>query len=221
MTGIWLGIETTSRLGGVALVSGGEVLSESLLPVGAFHSEKLLPAVASALVSAGIEGKHLEGIGVSRGPGSYTGLRIGTATANGLSAGWGVPLRGVSTLRAMASLLPEGPVLCCVRARAGEVFAGAFASPDPLSHEIIPQGLYTSKDLFDLTLGHMFTATGSGRTELPRGEHLSWASPVLDTPRPSAVAVAAATIAKSLGFQECIEPLYLRGFNERVGIGSV
>ncbi len=221
MTGIWLGIETTSRLGGVALVSGGEVLSESLLPVGAFHSEKLLPAIASALGSAGIAGKDLQGIGVSRGPGSYTGLRIGTATANGLSAGWGVPLRGVSTLRAMAALLPEGPVLCCVRARAGEVFAGAFASPDPLSDEIIPQGLYASKDLFHRTLGHRFTATGSGRIELPRGEHLSWASPVLDTPRPSAVAVASAITARSLGFQECIEPLYLRGFNERVGIGFV
>jgi tRNA A37 threonylcarbamoyladenosine modification protein TsaB len=49
LTGTWLGIDTTSILGGVALVGDGELLMETILPVRAFHSEKLLPAVAEIM----------------------------------------------------------------------------------------------------------------------------------------------------------------------------
>lgn len=216
MTGTWLGIETTSNLGGVALVENGDILIESILPVRAFHSEKLLPAVSEIMESSGVTGSDLAGIGVSIGPGSYTGLRIGTATALGLSAGWGVPVKGISTLRVIASLLPEGPVLCCIRARAGELFAGAFASPDPVSRELIQQGLYSSEEIHRLTAGKEYAAAGSGRTELRSAPGIRWASALLDAPRPSSVAVCASAAAGSEGFDGNLEPLYLRGFNQRI-----
>ncbi|MBN1433295.1 tRNA (adenosine(37)-N6)-threonylcarbamoyltransferase complex dimerization subunit type 1 TsaB, partial [Candidatus Fermentibacterales bacterium] len=87
---MWLGIETTGRHGGVALVGDdGDLVLERILSVEAFHSEKVLPAVAALLEEAGAEGPELSGIGVCTGPGSYTGVRIGIATATGLSRGWG------------------------------------------------------------------------------------------------------------------------------------
>lgn len=216
MTGTWLGIDTSSILGGVALVKNGELIMESILPVRAFHSEKLLPAVSELMESSGIKGEDLNGIGISQGPGSYTGLRIGIATALGLSAGWGVPVKGVSTLRVISNLLPGGPVLCCIRARACELFAGAFSSPDPSSAEIIHQGLYSSAELQKLIAGSEYYAAGSGRTELPPSGSIRWASPFLDNPRPSSAAFCAASLAEEEGFDKELEPLYLRGFNERI-----
>ena len=217
MTGIWLGIDTTSAVGGVALLSEGELLMESILPVKALHSEKLLPAISELMRSSGTDGRDLAGIGVSRGPGSYTGLRIGIATALGLSAGWKVPVKGVSTLRVIVSALPDGPVLGCIRARTGEVFAGSFLSPDPSSPEIIPQGLYTSERLAELIEDRVYSAAGSGRTELPGLEGLKWTSSLLDHPRPSLAAVCASITADAQGFDGKLEPLYLREFNQKTG----
>lgn len=214
MTGYWLGIDTASILGGAALLHNGEIVMESILPVKSFHSEKLLPAVSALMESAGIRGEDLSGIGVSIGPGSYTGLRIGVATALGLSAGWEVPLKGISTLRTIASALPEGRVLTCMRARAGEVFAGAFESPDPLSPEIIPQALYSSEAIEEMISGQEFYSAGSGRTEISAA-NLRWTSPLLDNSRPSLAAACACACAAHNGFDETVEPLYLRGFNQK------
>lgn len=203
-------------MGGVALVKDGEVLAETLLAVRALHSEVLLPAVSELMDSSGVKGTELSGIGVSLGPGSYTGLRIGIATALGLSTGWGVPLKGVSTLRVIAAGMGGGPVLSCIKARNGEVFAGSFQSPDPSSPEIVPQGLYTSKKLLELSAGIDYIAVGSGRTELSPRDNLKWASVHLDSPKPSMAALCASLTSDREGFDEKIEPLYLRSFNQRI-----
>lgn len=219
MTGIWLGIDTTSKTGGVALLRDGELIAESILPVMAFHSEKLLPAVSRLLDSSGISGCEMAGIGVSAGPGSYTGLRIGAATAMGLSAGWKVPMKGVSSLRVLAASVPHGrPVLSCIRARQGEVFAGVFQSPDPLSVEMVASGIYSTGELLELLNGD-YTAVGSGRREMIRCEkmNLHWAPEILDHPRPAIAALCASADAAAHGFDKNIDPLYLREFNQRTG----
>ncbi len=215
LSGIWLGIDTTSSMGGVALLKDGVLLTESVLPVTGFHSEKILPAVERALKESGISGRDLSGIGVSLGPGSYTGLRIGLSTVIGLSVGWEVPIKGVSTLRIIAASLPEGPVLSCIRARTGEVFAGAFSSPDPLSREVIPQSLYSAEELERLVSNRSFSAAGSGRSEISC-PGLKWVSPLLDYPRSSLVAACACSLADRDGFDRDIEPMYLREFNQRI-----
>jgi tRNA threonylcarbamoyladenosine biosynthesis protein TsaB len=216
LSGIWLGIDTTSSLGSVALLGDGKLLTEFVLPVMGFHSEKILPAVETALRESGTAGPDLSGIGISLGPGSYTGLRIGLSTALGLSAGWDVPLKGVSTLRVIASSLPEGTVLACIRARKAEVFAGAFFSPDPLSDEIVPQSLYSAVQLEKLLAGRTFSAAGSGRSEISIST-VRWTNPLFDHPRASAVAACAFSLAERDGFDDEIEPMYLREFNQRIG----
>ncbi len=216
MTGTWLGIDTTASPGGVALVADGMILMESILPVRALHSEKLLPAVSQLMGSLDISGEELSGIAISAGPGSYTGLRIGIATAMGLAAGWGVSVKGVSTLRTIVSALPETAVLGCVKARRGEVFAGGFHSSNPLSREIVPQGLYSADELTRLLQGGTFLAVGTGRQELPDIPGILWANPLMDCPRPSLTAFCGALLAAENGFDDTVEPLYLREFNQRI-----
>jgi tRNA threonylcarbamoyladenosine biosynthesis protein TsaB len=130
-----LGIETSSRHGGVAIIGEDRVLCEAVLSVEVTHSERLLPAVDRALDEAGITLEGLGGIAVSIGPGSFTGLRIGLSTAKGLAYATGLPLVGVPTLEAMAWTLPAARWQVCpvLDARKQEVYAALFR------HE--PEGL--------------------------------------------------------------------------------
>jgi tRNA threonylcarbamoyladenosine biosynthesis protein TsaB len=82
-----LGIETSTRQGGVAIIGEDRVLCETVLNVEVTHSERLLPAVDRALGEARITLEGLGGIEVSIGPGSFTGLRIGLS----LPRAWRMP----------------------------------------------------------------------------------------------------------------------------------
>lgn len=123
-----LGIETSTRHGGVAIIGEDRVLCETVLSVEATHSERLLPAVDRALAEAQITLDGLGGIAVSIGPGSFTGLRIGLSTAKGLAYATGLPLVGVPTLEAMAWALPAARWQVCpvLDARKQEVYAALF-----------------------------------------------------------------------------------------------
>lgn len=213
---IWLGIESSARQGGVALVRGSVVLAELLVPVTADYSEKVLPAVEELLARTGVSPEDIGGIGVSVGPGSYTGLRIGSATAMGIARGWNRPAKGVPTLRALALAAPEDrPVLACARARDGEVFASAYMGKQPFCPELFPPGVYTAKavarrvaDLEDMV------GVGSGRSEL-KPDTVRWLHPSMDMPRPSAVAVIGAELTRRKGPDHHIQPLYLRSFGQK------
>ena len=125
-----LGIETSSRHGGVAIIGEDRVLCEAVLSVEVTHSERLLPAVDRALDEARITLEGLGGIAVSIGPGSFTGLRIGLSTAKGLAYATGLPLVGVPTLEAMAWTLPAARWQVCpvLDARKQEVYEIGRAS---------------------------------------------------------------------------------------------
>lgn len=96
-----LAIETSTSLLGVALVRGREVLWEKTLDEPRAHSRLLLPMCVSALESAGHKAKDLSAIAVSEGPGSFTGLRIGFATAQGLAMGQGIRIVPVPTFEVL------------------------------------------------------------------------------------------------------------------------
>lgn len=95
------------------------------------HAVRLLPLAREAMGRAGVGWSGVERIAVGTGPGTFTGLRIGVATARGLARGLGIPLVGVSTLHSLA-LNAIGPsvgchgVLAAVDARRGEVFAAGW-----------------------------------------------------------------------------------------------
>jgi tRNA threonylcarbamoyladenosine biosynthesis protein TsaB len=112
----------------VAIVGEDRVLCETVLNVEVTHSERLLPAVDRALGEARVALDALDGIAVSIGPGSFTGLRIGLSTAKGLAYATGLPLVGVPTLEAMAWALPAARWQICpvLDARKQEVYAALF-----------------------------------------------------------------------------------------------
>lgn len=97
-----LGLESSGRTGGVALVDEQGVRVTAMVTSRALYSQRLLPSVDWALERVGASVKDLKGIAVSLGPGSFTGLRVGLSTAKGLALAHSVPLVGVPTLEALA-----------------------------------------------------------------------------------------------------------------------
>jgi tRNA threonylcarbamoyladenosine biosynthesis protein TsaB len=90
------------------------------------HASELMPAVAEAMESAGVEWRDLDAIAVGVGPGTFTGLRIGIATARALATAARLPLRRVSSLAVLAAGIDAPLRLPLIDARRGEVFAALF-----------------------------------------------------------------------------------------------
>jgi tRNA threonylcarbamoyladenosine biosynthesis protein TsaB len=119
-----LGIDTATATGSVALLDGEQVVGEYLLNIQATHSERLIPALVLVLEDAGWSGKTIDGIAVATGPGSFTGLRIGVATAKALAYTWQKPLIGITVLEGLAFQVGFAAhwVSSLVDARHGEVY---------------------------------------------------------------------------------------------------
>lgn len=96
-----LAIESSTSLVGVAASAGGETLFEGFLAEPKVRSCLLLPLCVEALLAAGLKPTDLSAVAVSTGPGSFTGLRIGCATAQGLAHAWKIPVAPVPTFRVL------------------------------------------------------------------------------------------------------------------------
>ncbi len=127
-----LALDTSHQAGGAALVRGEQILAELLLNLPVTHSRRLLDALDFVLERAGVAKGELQGLAVTLGPGFFTGLRIGLATAQGLALGLGIQVAGVSSLRllARAAVGSKGTIWAVADARRGLVYAAAFA-PGP------------------------------------------------------------------------------------------
>jgi tRNA threonylcarbamoyladenosine biosynthesis protein TsaB len=125
-----LTIDTSTRLGTVATIDGARVLCALCSEVPTAHAERLLELVGSALSRASWSLSDLELIACGMGPGSFTGVRVGMATAKGLAAASATPLVGVVSLEAMAEaarrLHGTQPVIALLDAKKSEVFAAAY-----------------------------------------------------------------------------------------------
>ena len=108
-----LGLETSEAWGGVALCQKQTGLGKVTLEEPLRHAEALLPALERLLAECGVEKEGIELVSVNRGPGSFTGLRIGIATAKGLCQSLGVPLVGVEGTAAYRARV-AGEALVCV-----------------------------------------------------------------------------------------------------------
>jgi tRNA threonylcarbamoyladenosine biosynthesis protein TsaB len=125
-----LAVDTTTARGSLALVTDQGVAAESRSTTQEGHSRWLLAAVARTLEELGLEARDLDGFAVTVGPGSFTGLRVGMSSVQGLALGAGAPCVGVSSLDLLGLAGAGGAptVLALVDAQRGEVFGGVYDS---------------------------------------------------------------------------------------------
>jgi tRNA threonylcarbamoyladenosine biosynthesis protein TsaB len=132
-----LGLDTsTSAASACVLRSDGEAFEVAPPPERLqgrpAHASELMPAVADVMARAGVGWGDLDAIAVGVGPGSFTGLRIGVATARALASAGGLPLRPVSSLAALAAGIEAPLRLPLIDARRGELFAGLYEEHEQL-----------------------------------------------------------------------------------------
>jgi tRNA threonylcarbamoyladenosine biosynthesis protein TsaB len=135
-----LGIDTATAAASVALIEDGKLVAEEIhtnagqsldgkaSQTRGNHAEIVLPLIQSILTRASVVASDLSGIAVSIGPGSFTGLRIGLATAKGIAYECALPLVGVSTLHANAARVTgfDGMICSLLDARKSEVYFALF-----------------------------------------------------------------------------------------------
>jgi tRNA threonylcarbamoyladenosine biosynthesis protein TsaB len=133
-----LALDTATEKGSLALVAHDRVLMEYTLESHGTYLTRLMPGVAALLTNTGRELADLAAVAVSVGPGNFTGLRIGLATAKTLAWSLGLPLVPVPTMEVLAAQFPfyPHPIGVVMDAKRGEVFWGLFRCPEDL-----PQGL--------------------------------------------------------------------------------
>lgn len=154
---ILLALDTATLTASAAVVrvvpgAAPEVLAEgdAATGPGGNASERLMPLIAELMERAGLQMADLDAIAVGAGPGSFTGLRIGLATAKGLAFAAKKPLWLVSSLGALAWSMDEAgtalrvPVL---DARRGELFAGFYRLEDGVPRAVVPERVMPPADL--------------------------------------------------------------------------
>ncbi len=205
-----LGIDTSSRRGSVALLDGSRVLGGLAVDGDQDHSRALLPAIERLLGAAGRLVGDLDALAVAVGPGSFTGLRVGLATAQGLALAMGRPCLGVDVLWAWARHEPARPLAVLLDAFRGEVLGAVFEG----EREVVRRTLAAPGAFLEhVPVGALVAGGGAElhaealRRARP-GLELSGRSPEL------AAAVAALGLAAAEaggeGRPEDLRPLYLR-----------
>jgi tRNA threonylcarbamoyladenosine biosynthesis protein TsaB len=126
-----LNIETSTRNCSVALSkNGATIICKEIAEIGFSHAEKLHVFIEEIIKEAKINFSDLKAIAVSKGPGSYTGLRIGVSSAKGLCYALDIPLISVDTLKVLASqvVVENGLIIPMIDARRMEVYSAIFDS---------------------------------------------------------------------------------------------
>ncbi len=139
-----LAIETSCRRGSVALVDSGVVLADAWHDEANAHGERLLGLIDEIFGRAERSLAELGRVAVGRGPGAFTGLRVGLALAQGIGSGLNVQAVGIGSLRAMAAGTPaqlQGNRWTILDARRGELFLACFAKDgfELLSPRAVPR----------------------------------------------------------------------------------
>lgn len=145
-----LNIETATKNCSVSLAKNGEtILCKEIAEQGYSHAERLHVFIEQILKETGITVRELNAIAVSKGPGSYTGLRIGVSTAKGLCYALGIPLISVDTLHLLAKqvTIEKGFIVPMIDARRMEVYSAVFDANHnktaEVKAEILTENSYT------------------------------------------------------------------------------
>ena len=131
-------LESSGLVASVAWMEDNKLVSEFTTNYKKTHSQTLLPMVDEMVKMVGVDLKELDAIAISKGPGSFTGLRIGSATAKGLSQALSIPVVSVSSLEGLAANLygVEGLICPMMDARRAQVYTGLYAYEE---EKIVPK----------------------------------------------------------------------------------
>lgn len=123
-----LAIDTSNLVMGIAVTSGNVVVGEIITNLKKNHSVRVMPAIESLLADCDMKPSDLDKIVVAKGPGSYTGVRIGVTIAKTLAWALNIPLVGVSSLEVLASngRFFDGVISPLFDARRGQVYTGLY-----------------------------------------------------------------------------------------------
>lgn len=144
-----IGIDSSGLVAGVAVWEDDKVIAEYSTNYKKTHSQTLLPMLDQIKEMIDLDMKSVDAIAIAAGPGSYTGLRIGSATAKGMALSLDIPIVEVSTLDGLAyNLWGTTDIVCPIMdARRKQVYAGIYEF-DPDLNAILPP---CATDIFDIT----------------------------------------------------------------------
>jgi tRNA threonylcarbamoyladenosine biosynthesis protein TsaB len=216
-----LAIETaTSACSAAVLAADGALVAQRLEDQGPAHTQRLLPFVHEVLGEAGVTLGDLDAVVCGLGPGAYTGMRIGVATARALAQAAGLRLGGAPTLAAVALSLAVGaasgtPLVALLDGKRHEVFAGVFhadAQGGTLI-EVAPLAVVAADDLTGYLDRWPGAVVGGDGAALYADVIPATASVAPDTARPAAAMVGRAWLARVPGAVEgfaAVLPVYGR-----------
>lgn len=147
-----LALDSTAKVASVALCEDGNLLGEYTVNNGNTHSETLLPMIEAMLKLLDLTIDDIDAFAVAQGPGSFTGVRIGTATIKGLAFGSEKPCVGVSTLEALARnpAIDNGLVCPVMNARRNQVYTALFRATNGKLERLMPDSAIAITELDEI-----------------------------------------------------------------------
>ena len=144
-----LSIDTSTSSLSVCITDDDEVIGEINLNNGLVHSTTLMPAIENLFTVLNFDKSELSHIAVTVGPGSFTGIRIGVATANAFSLALNIPVISVSSLDAMSMnfISYEGTVITTIDAQRDTYYVGVYRARDSKIEKIIENTIMTDEEL--------------------------------------------------------------------------
>lgn len=215
-----LAIDTSTELGSVAVCADGALLAEETASVHGRHAETVVPMLTSVLHRSGIARRDVDLVAVGVGPGSFTGTRIGVATAKGLAIALERPMVGIVSLHAIAYAAPGAWIAPAVDAHKGEVYFALYERADDWIEHLAPAHAPPGEAIARLaSFGHAKIGCGSGyRAYDLTAAGATLLPPVWDPPRAAIVATLgeARFIAHGPDDRARLEPVYLRASDAKL-----
>ena len=154
-----LNLETSTKNCSVSLAKDGEILAIKELNNGNYsHAEVLHPFIVEVLKESNLTTSKIDAVAVSKGPGSYTGLRIGVSAAKGLCFAFNKPLISVDTLTSLSHSvsIDNGCIVPMIDARRMEVYSGIFNANYKQIREIKAEVIHTNSFIENLEMGNVY-----------------------------------------------------------------
>lgn len=205
---ILLAIDTSASLCAAAIFDGGRELGRAVEDIGKGHAERLIAVIDHALAAAGKSYADLDMVAVAVGPGSFTGIRVGVATARGLALALKIPAIGVNNLEAVAAATrcdhPQAAIMTAFVSGRGDIQAAVY---DPFANLVYDPAIMNADAATRIAADNHAVIAGSA------GPLLAQLNPALKVAKPDVtadIAVYARLAAAKPVDGSRPKPLYLR-----------